>query len=386
MPWQEVSVMSQRSEFVDLAGRGGANIRELCRRFSISPKTAYKWLARARDEPGSGLEDRSRRPHHSPRATSLEVQAWVAALREEFAPWGPRKLRALMDDQGYLPQGVTAAPNANTLNTILRRQGLTGAGAQGGAHAWQRFEHEGPNHLWQMDFKGHFPLVDKAASRCHPLTVLDDHSRTLVCLRACPNEREEAVKAALTDTFRIYGLPLRMTADNGSPWADPSSGGLTRLGVWLSLLGVRLSHSRPYHPQTQGKDERLHRTLDLELLLRYGFDSMASAQLAFDRWRHQYNHVRPHEACSMRPPISRYQVSPRPFPETLPSPSYPAGDFVRRVSTDGKVSYKDRAYRVGKHLVGQYVALRPTDDEAVFDVFFLVNFVRKINLTDFQSV
>ena len=107
-----------------------------------------------------------------------------------------------------------------------------------------------------MDFKGHIRLEQ---GRCHPLTILDDHSRFLLGLYACPDEVWQTVQAQLTLAFRQYGLPKRMLMDNGSPWGDDRQSPHTILTAWLMRLDVAVSHGRPYHPQTQGKDERLHR-------------------------------------------------------------------------------------------------------------------------------
>src|SRR5262249_16050643 len=142
----------------------------------ISPKTGYKWLARYSDAGTSGLHDRSRRPHHSPARTSDQVAERVIRLRRESRnSWGERKLAPLLFEEG----GPRLAPS--TITGILRRAGLLDPAVAPGQHAWQRFEHVAPNALWQMDFKGYFPLLDQ--SRCHPLTVLDDHSRFAVLLK-----------------------------------------------------------------------------------------------------------------------------------------------------------------------------------------------------------
>lgn len=243
-----------------------------------------------------------------------------------------------------------------------------------------RFEHETPNALWQMDFKGHFPLTDRTAGRCHPLTILDDHSRFNLCLAACGDERYRTVLDALTATFLRYGLPQRISADNGPPWGSASAPGLTQVEIWLMRLGVKISHSRPYHPQTQGKDERFHRTLKLELLDRQGFQSLDECQVAFDAWRDQYNMVRPHQALNGARPISRYQASGRPFPSRLPSVEYCSSDTVRKVNAAGYIAYKGKEYYVGTGLKSQPVALRPSSDDGVLDVFFCHQSISQITL------
>lgn len=160
-----------------------------------------------------------------------------------------------------------------------------------------------------------------------------------VCLDACPRETYEHVQAALIETFRHYGMPQRITCDNGSPWRVASEASISRLEAWLIRLGIRVSHSRPYHPQTQGKDERFHRTLKRELLERTGFHSIQACQLAFDKWREQYNLVRPHEALGQKPPGTRYAASARAYPNRLPDVEYDSQDQVRKVRGSGLISF-----------------------------------------------
>jgi transposase InsO family protein len=358
MPWQEVSAVELRKEFVALASQAGANVRELCRRFGISPGTGYKWLERARC--GEPLEDRSRRPLHSPSRSSQAVEREVVALRQAHPAWGARKLAKRLQVLGV------EVPAASTVHAILARHGLISAQASEAAHTWQRFEHAQPNDLWQMDFKGHVALDRE---RCHPLTILDDHSRYAVCLQACADERELTVKARLIAAFQRYGLPARMTMDNGSPWGDDSQS-YTRLEVWLMRHGIRVSHSRPYHPQTQGKDERFHRSLNAEVLQGPPFADLGRAQSAFDRWRWIYNTERPHQALGMEVPASRFRPSTRTFVENPPPPEYGLSDAVRKVQDEGRISWKGRAWRVGKAFIGERVAVRPAHDADAYDVYW----------------
>jgi transposase InsO family protein len=356
--------MSCRLEFVMLARAPGANIRALCRAYGISPKTAYKLLKRFEDSGAEGLQDRSRRPLTSPNRTAPDLEGQVLALHKKYPCWGAGKLRAL------LPDGVSR-PHHNTVAAILRRHGCQIVGAiDRSTLAPSRFEHEAPNVLWQMDFKGHFALTDARAGRCHPLTVIDDHSRFLVCLQAFSRETHENVQKALTQTFRLYGLPQRITCDNGGPWRVAGQDSLSRLEAWLIRLGVRVSHSRPYHPQTQGKDERLHRTLKLELIDRTGFNSLPDCQVGFDHWRNQYNLIRPHGALGQKSPGTRYAASARAFPEALPLISYNEGDIIITVRKSGQLQFKRCSFWIGEGLAEQPVALRPSEVDGVYNVFF----------------
>jgi transposase InsO family protein len=372
MPWRVSDAMSLRGELVSLMQYDGANVSELARRFGVSRKTAYKWLARAQAAQPVSLADRSRRPRHSPAKTAAPVEARVVALRGQHPAWGGRKLRRRLQDQG-----VAAVPATSTITGILHRHGLIDRQESAKHQAFQRFEHAAANDLWQMDFKGHFAMEQ---GRCHALTVLDDHSRYSLGLDACGNERTETVQERLTAMFRRYGLPFRMLMDNGSPWGDDGSHPYTPLTVWLLLLGIAISHGQPYHPQTQGKDERFHRTLKAEVLARQIFRDLAHCQQHFDAWRQMYNQQRPHEALGLQVPASRYQVSPRPFPEQLPEIVYGPEVRVRKVQDLGWISYQGRDYRLPKAFKGYPIGLRPTAQDDVMDILFAHHHILTLNL------
>lgn len=354
--------MSLRTDFVEAAGHAGANIRELCRQFSISPPTGYKWLRRYQAEGVVGLADRSRRPSTSPSRTNNAMEQEVLALRGKHPAWGGRKLRARL--RALDREGV---PSASTITAILHRHGQIDPAESAKHRPFQRFERPTPNDLWQMDFKGYFPLQ---LGHCHPLTVLDDHSRFCVGLRACDNEQTPTVQASLTELFRQYGLPNWMLMDNGPPWGAAGETPYTALTVWLLQLGVGISHGRPHHPQTQGKDERFHRTLRAELLITQTFPDLLVCQQAFDEWRNTYNRDRPHEALGLATPISRYQPSPRPFTEVLPTIEYESGAVVRKVQDKGEIWFRGRPYRVASAFRGHHVALREADLDGIYTVHF----------------
>jgi hypothetical protein len=244
---------------------------------------------------------------------------------------------------------------------------------------------EAPNRLWQMDFKGHMPLGDGAS--CHPLTMIDDHSRFALCLAACADERGETVKAHLETTFRRYGLPEAIFVDNGGPWGFTLEEPWTRLGVWLLKLGVRLIHSRPYHPQSRGKNERFHRTLKAEVFALTRFRNLTAVQRALDLWRDVYNLDRPHEAINLLPPISRYRPSARAMPERLPTVDYDDDEIVRTVSsTKAYVSFKGRLWKVPQAFRGERLAIRPLNRDGKYGVFFAAHRVATFDSTGSQTV
>ena len=375
MPWQERCTMSLRQEFLFLANQPGSNFSQLCQRFGISRKTGYKWRQRHRQDSNDALVDRSRRPRRSPRRSEPELERQALMIRDETG-WGARKIKWSLETAG---QGPVAK---STVHSNLCRHGRVPASPEQVTSSYQRFEQERPNQLWQMDFKGHFQLGNR--ERCHPLTVLDDRSRYSLCLQACRNEQTVTVKERLTATFRRYGLPERMLMDNGSPWGSDREHQHTLLTVWLLRLGIAVSHSRPYHPQTQGKDERFHRTLKVELLAHRSFGDFECMQSSFDKWRHRYNHQRPHEALGMAVPATCYQVSNRSFPEQLPAPEYGTIDQVRKVQTDGKISFRHREFQVGRAFRGNPVAVRPTTEDGIYDVHFASHKITTIDLNKAQ--
>lgn len=360
MPWREASVTSERSEFVRLALMEGSNRRELCRRFGISPPTGYKWLRR--EQAGEELTERSRRPATSPRRSEEAVEASVLAVRQAHPAWGARKIGAVLRAKGL------AAPAASTIHAILVRHGCV-TPPLGGERAHLRFERERPNALWQMDFKGWLRTCDSRP--LHPLTVIDDHSRFVPGLEACTDQTGPVVRSKLERIFRIYGLPDAIFVDNGPPWGSSGAGRWTRLRVWLLKLGVTLTYARPYHPESRGKNERFHRTLNAEILSLRSLRDAGHAQRAFDEWREVYNHHRPHEALGQAPPASRYTPSLRALPARLAEPDYETDAHVRLVpTTKDYIRFKGRLWKVPEAFRGERVAIRPTLNDGEFTICF----------------
>jgi transposase InsO family protein len=372
MPWREFSIMDQRDEFVRLALMPGANKRELCWRFGISRSNGHKWLKRYLAQGRAGLVERSRRPRRSPTRTAEAVEGEVLRIREgSNNAWGGRKIARVMR------KGATGAPAPSTITEILRRHGKLDQRRGEHPGPYQRFERAQPNELWQMDFKGDFAT---GRGNCHPLTVLDDHSRYALGLEACATQQDQSTRERLISVFRRYGLPDTMLMDNGSPWGDSGGGRYTAFSVWLLRLGVRVTHGRPYHPQTQGKDERFHRTLKAEVLNERYFADLAECQGAFDHWRPIYNHARPHQALDLATPGERYRPSLRSLPETPPPIEYGPDDIVRKADQEGDIRFQRRRLRLGKPFRGQPIALRPTIEDGVFSIHFCAQQIGTIDL------
>ena len=367
-------MISQKQEFLDFAMMPGRNMSELCRRFGISRKSGYELLNRYEQEGESAVQPRSRAPINRPNKTTSAVEALLLKTRERYPFWGPRKIRRVLINQGH--QGL---PVPSTIAAIFERHGLPKLSEQASPGPWQRFEKDYPNQLWQMDFKGHVGIRSR---RSHPLTIIDDYSRYCVCLQDCSDETFHTVQSQLIRSFKRYGLPDRILCDNGGPWKPGGGiGGHNQLSVWLLRLGIELSHGRPYHPQTQGKNERFNRTLKFELLNDLSLTTMSSLQKPFDHWRHRYNHIRPHDSLNDQTPIACYQPSPRCMPKSLPPLQYFDSDTIRKVKSKGEITFKNQFYYIGRGFIGQLVAIRKTQTDGLLKIFFATSCLGTIDLT-----
>lgn len=295
----------------------------------------------------------------------------MLAIRDAHPAWGARKIRHRLE---CLKPGL---PVASTVHAILSRHQRVPAPTS--PVQYTRFEHPAPNDLWQMDFKGRFPLDDR--QMCHPLTMVDDHSRYALCLQACSNEQSETVQQHLERVFQRYGLPHAFLVDNGVPWGTCSEVRWTRLRVWLLKLGIDVIYARPYHPQTKGKDERFHRTLKAEVLSMATYRTMPDLQKAFDRWRDVYNAERPHQSLDFDVPANRYRPSSRSMPDRLPEPDYEEGTIVRRASElKANFRFAQRRWRVPEAFRGELLAIRPFTTDGSFGVFFGAHQIAAIDL------
>ncbi len=377
MPWKGVTEVDLRHEFVQFAKRAGCNFSQLCRGYDISRTTGYKWLNRFESEGKAGLVNQSTRPHESPNKTEEQLEAMIVEARLGHPAWGGRKIKPWLEQGGLLE-----VPAPSTITDILHRHGLIQPPVRE-QHAFCRFERALPNELWQMDFKGHVGMLNQ--KRCHPLTILDDHSRFSLTLSACEDERRQTVKSRLEKTFTCYGLPEGINVDNGPPWGGGGHSKYSQLSVWLIRLGIKVSYSRPYHPQTNGKDERFHRTLKGELLNHVQFKDIEEAQRYFDQWRNLYNLERPHEALDLQPPISRYRPSHRQYLEELKAVEYAPADTVRKVEKKGSISFQGQRIMVGVGFAGEKVAVRPSTVDGQYDVYFCHQRIKTLDIREVEK-
>ena len=295
----------------------------------------------------------------------------IMDVRAAHPTWGARKIHRFMIDKGE-----TRLPAVSTVNEILKRNDLISAEASEQHTPWKRFEHKNPNALWQMDYKGHFGMGN--GKRCHGLTLLDDHSRFSLCLDAKENEQWAPTKASLVRVFREFGMPDAILCDNGSPWAD-NHGGYTPFEIWMMQMDILPMHGRPLHPQTQGKDERFHRTLKEDLLKRKPLADLNEAQREFDAFRYCYNYERPHAALKLDVPAKHYKPSKRGYIEEPKEPEYDSGKNLRKVNCKGYISVQEHRYYLSESMIGKYIELRQSTDNLM--ILAYGNFeVARINL------
>lgn len=345
MPWKRTDVHEERVKFVVRAASGKETMAALCREFGISRPTGYRWRRRF-EQTGSAtsVAELSRRPLRCPFATDWKIEERAVALRKKHG-WGAKKLHVLLKEEGALL-------TVTTINRILKRRGLI---SEHDSHslALTRFERNAPNELWQMDGKGAYECRD---GKCYPLSILDDHSRFAVGLYALPIFSGEYVYPALVRTFEHYGLPEAMLMDRGCIWWGPTNGyGLSWLSVQLIEQGIRLHYGRVGHPQTQGKVERFHRTLDQAIRHRGHPKRLAQWPRVLEQFRRIYNEQRPHEALGMRRPVERYRVSQRSYQAQPREWEYPLGSVVLRLNRQGFLKWEGEPWFVCEALGGQRV-------------------------------
>jgi len=368
MPWKSISVMDERIKFVVLGSREGVNLSELCRGFGISRTTGYRWLNRF-NQSGTvfSVYDRSRRPHHSPNRTPEKLEARVIALRQRYG-WGSKKLRLLLLQEGLDVKRIT-------IDRILKRNGLIKKKIRD-HKADRRFERRLPNQLWQMDFKGESAVSD---GYCYPLSILDDHSRFALGLYALRHPRAKLVQNCLISTFENYGLPEAMLMDHGALWWSTTNGhGLTWLSVWLLKQDIHLIYSRIRHPQTQGKVERFHRTLDDDIYHHGKPKIFAHWQKSLNRFRHDYNYIRPHEALGMDIPFNHYYPSRRQYQDQPADWEYPQEAIVKRLNSQGCLDYEQQRYFVCEALRNEPVQIETIGNKLL--VRYRRTYIREIDL------
>ena len=364
MPWKVELLMDQKTQFISEYLRDSLSFTELCQRYHISRKTGYKWIGRYQAEGPTGLVDRSRRPHSSPDQTPEPTRLAIIEARRRHPSWGAKKLLKLLQRKD--PQ--TIWPSRWTICGILKREGLVRQKTKR-----RKVGHPGkptsivtaPNELWCADFKGEFKTRD--GRYCYPLTVTDSYSRYLLGCQGLLSTERQGAKEAFADLFKKYGLPAAIRSDNGTPFASTALGRLSQLSVWWIRLGIRPELIEPGHPQQNGQHERMHRTLKAETT-RPPAANLPQQQRLFNRFRREYNEVRPHEGIELRTPATLYEASRRNLPKEVPELVYPAHFETRLVSKNSGIRWNSQWVAVSQTCAGLHVGLEQVD-HGLWDVY-----------------
>lgn len=351
MPWKETCKMDQRIEFA-MKAIHTPNFSELCREYGISRKTGTKWRDRFIAHGSEGMEEHSRRPHGHPNELSEAKVCEIVRLKQAHPAWGPRKIREL-----YRRKHPADCPSESSFKRVLERAGLTQprkrrrVGKSGRLATGRKAE--APNDVWTVDFKGWW-FGGRDRQRVEPLTVRDEHSCMILELRALDNARTDTVRHCFENLFQRHGLPGAIRSDNGPPFASVHGlHGLSRLSAWWLALGIDLERGRPGCPQDNGAHERMHLDISHELQSkRIGRD-----QDAFDQWRYEFNHLRPHETLGMAMPAEKYTPSERPYQGTPDELDY-GGLETRKVNHRlGTIVYRKQRIPITSSIGGWTVGL-----------------------------
>jgi len=356
MPWKETSVMEERYRFVLKAYKSQESFTQICRRFGVSTKTGYKWLKRFEESGAAGLDDRPTIAKNVRNKTDEKVQNRLLRLKDKHKTWGAKKITVLYERK-YPGEH---APCRSTIEELFKREGFTKKKRKAINHKstimQERIKPERPNELWTVDFKGWWWTSKK--ERCEPLTVRDDYTKYILAIEVPEKGNTSSIKEVFIALFKKYGLPEYIRSDNGPPFGNVlNMWGLTKLSVWWMSLGIRIDRSAPGHPEHNGSHERMHLDMMKELENKIDGD-LRLHQKMFDKWRKEFNEVRPHEALGMKTPKEVYRKSERKYIGSEIEIEYSGRMKSRMVNDRGFINYHRQRIFVGNPFSGYNVGIK----------------------------
>ena len=351
------TVVDQRRSAVK-AVKDGERVTDVARRYEVTRQTLYEWVRREDEFGADGLEDRSRRPHHSPRQTPAAIEQRLIAERKRWGFGAKKILRRLVDEEPTIRW-----PPRSTVDAIFKRAGLAAPRIRlrrpfAPAPAPQTFVAIEAGEVMTGDFKGQFRL--RNGRLCYPFTVADPVSRYLYVCEALDRITFEQTWDVLKGVFRSYGMPKALHTDNGIPFGTSGHGRFSSLSVKLMKYGIQPLYSRPGHPQDNGRHERMHRTLKESATIPPAAD-IAAQQLVFDHFKQMFNHERPHEALGLDRPIAHHRRPSRPFPAEEPEPVYESYFEIKRVDGYGRMPWDGKQVFFSEAFAHQTIAFEPID-------------------------
>lgn len=364
MAWELKKVEDQRKQLVDAYFAGEIAMKELCNRFGISRKTAYKWLKRHALYGVEGLKDLSKAPHSPHRIYSEQEIELALELKLKYRKWGPKKIHHKLKER----YPSIEIPSPTRLYEIFKDHHLvTSRRLRARVPATHPLGDVGAcNDTWMADFKGWFLTQNK--EKCEPFTITDGFSRFLIRCTHVNNKSAETVWEIIKNAFYEYGIPNRFRTDNGAPFATTGVARLSQLSVNLIKAGVLPEWITPGHPEENGQHERMHGTLQ-ECVADPAAETLKEQIHRLYQFQREYNFERPHEALQMQTPASVYRISPRTWDGKLQSPEYDSGSLsVRKVGSSGCIRIMSIDYFVGQVLAKEYLGLK--EHEHGFEAYY----------------
>jgi transposase InsO family protein len=313
MLW-ELSVTEQRYRAV-LEVMAGIPVTEVADRYGVSRQSVHSWLRRYREEGPSGLADRSHRVRAHPWQVPAELESAVCELRRAHRRWGPKRLVFEMGRRGH-----GTVTRSTVYRVLVRNQLIEPRPRRRRRQDYTRWERPVPMQLWQLDVTASAFLAGGAEVKI--VTGVDDHSRYCVIATAVRRATARPVCRAFIEAMAVYGVPEEVLTDNGTVFTGrfirprPAEVLFERI---CRENGITQRLTKPRSPTTTGKIERLHQSLQLELLDVHGpFASLEVLQAALDAWREEYNADRPHQSLGMAFPASRFTPAVSPLPLRVP--------------------------------------------------------------------
>jgi putative transposase len=361
------------------AARG--EVTRFCREHDVSTSWFYdlRALVRATD-PLTAMRPRPRAVAGRHRqAIPAEVEELAVRIRKELADagWdhGPVTVRHRLSQLGV------AAPAASTLARVFTRRGMVTAQPQKRPRSsYRRFQFATVHECWQLDA---FQSALADGTICVVYQVLDDHSRALLASHVTATETAQGAIAVVDKANRAHQVPVLLLTDNGGAFNQTRRGLSSQLVTHVQLRGVRAITGRPGHPQTQGKDERVHQTTQRWLRARDLPRDHAELQALLDQFDQHYNRHRPHQSLGMATPAEVLRDGPRAVPPRPPepqaAPAAPIRAVRRRVATNGKISVRHAAIQLGyEHSNSTVTVIITGDNVAVFSAHG--DHIRSLNL------
>ena len=327
--------MSRARVAVLKAVSGQLSVTAAAAEYGFSRRHLHRLLVRYREGGLDALEPRSRAPRTNPAQTSGEICERVIELRAQLMAngldAGPVTIAWHLEREGL------RAPAPATISRILTRAGLVSPQPRKRPRSsYVRFEMAQPNEMWQSDFI-HWRLRD--GTDVEILNWLDDHSRYLLSCTAHQPVTGDGVLAAFLANVDDYGPPASTLTDNGSVYTSRFTGGRNAFEYILPLLGIRQKNGSPGHPQTQGKTERFHQTLQRWLAARPKAHTLPELQRHLDEFREHYNEQRPHRALQRATPGHAYRATPKASPAAARAQAHYRLRYDR-LDTKGKMSIR----------------------------------------------